>query len=143
MPLENTEPITAIVDELGNSIARPALLYSSNSANENFKFHVTAPDGTCVIGSESDCLVKESTKSYRGGLESVVIDGQILRVRYSGPDNPLERFSITSYYPIIGNWSVQLEEHKIFGQSASAQTEGWLKKKYRTEHNLIVTVSSN
>jgi len=143
VPLSEQVLILPITDELGNVIARPGLLYSSNSANENFRFHVTAPDGTCVIGSESDCLVKESTKSYRGGLESIVIDGEIFRVRYSGPDNPLERFSITSYAPIIGNWSVQLEEHKIFGQSASAQTDGWLKIKYRTENNRVVTVSSN
>jgi len=95
-----------------------------------------------VIGSDSHCLVNESTKSYRGGLQRVLIDGQTLSVRYSGPDNPMERFSITSSGPIVGNWNVNLESAGIFGQTASAQTELWLKVKYRAEHNPSVIVSS-
>lgn len=142
VPLSNQINILPVTDELGNIVARPALLYSSNSMGENFRFHVTAPDGTCVIGSESNCVVKESTKSHRGGLQNVIIDGQILRVRYSGSDNPLERFSITSSTPIVGNWNVELTSLEIFGQTASAQTDIWLKIKYRAEHNPSVFVSS-
>jgi len=63
--------------------------------------------------------------------------------RYSGADNILERFSITSSGPIVGNWNVNIESPEIFGQSASAQTELWLKVKYRAEHNRSFTVSSD
>ncbi len=143
VPLSEQIPILAVTDEWGNVVARPSSLYSSNAFDENSRFHVTAPEGTCVIGSDSDCLVNESTKSFRGGLQRVVIDGETLSVRYSGPDNPMERFSITSSGPIVGNWNVNLESAEIFGQTASAQTELWLKVKYRAEHTPSVIVSSD
>jgi len=142
VPLSEQIPILAVTDEWGNVVARPSSLYSSNSLDENSRFHVTAPDGECVIGSDSDCLVNESTKSYRGGLQRVIVDGQMLSVRYSGPDNPLERFSITSSGPIVGNWNVLLESSEIFGQTASAQSELWLKVKYTAEHTPSIIVSS-
>ncbi len=142
VPLSEQIPILAVTDEWGNVVARPTSLYSSNTLDENSRFQVTAPNGECVIGSGSDCLVNESTKSYRGGLQRVVVDGQTLSIRYSGPDNPMERFSITSSGPIVGNWNINLESAGMFGQTASAQTELWLKVKYRAEYNLSVIVSS-
>lgn len=142
IPISEQVHIRSITDEFGNVLARPALLYSSNNMGENFRFQVTAPDGTCIIGSESGCIVKESTRSLRGGLESVEINGQTFRVKYSGPDNPLERFSITSATPIFGNWNVELVDLGVFGQTASAQQEGWIKVKYRTEHIPSIIVSS-
>jgi hypothetical protein len=54
----------------------------------------------------------------------------------------MERFSITSSGPIVGNWNVNLESAEIFGQTASAQTELWLKVKYRAELIPSVIVSS-
>ena len=56
----------------------------------------------CIIGSANECLINESTRRKRGDLESIPYGDQILRVRYSGPDNILERFSITSIDPIVG-----------------------------------------
>ncbi len=76
-------------------------------------------------------------------IQEIIIDKQIYRIRYSGADNILERFSITSSGPIVGNWNVNIESPEIFGQSASAQTELWLKVKYRAEHNRSFTVSSD
>ena len=142
VPLSEQIPILAVTDEWGNVVARPSSLYSSNSLDENSRFQVTAPNGECVIGSGSDCLINESTKSFRGGIHRVVVDGQTLSVRYSGSDNPFERFSITSSGPIVGNWNVLLESSEIFGQTASAQSELWLKVKYRAEHTPSVIVSS-
>jgi len=54
----------------------------------------------------------------------------------------LERFSITSVTPIFGNWNVELVDLGVFGQTASAQQEGWIKVKYRTEHTPSIIVSS-
>jgi len=95
-----------------------------------------------VIGGGVGCLVTDSTTERRGGLDSIIINDQIYRVRYSGADNILERFSITSSGPIVGNWNVNIESAEIFGQSASAQTELWLKVKYRAEHNPTIIISS-
>ncbi len=53
-------------------------------------------------------MVQDSTLSNRGALYSVILDGQIYRIRYSGADSPLERFSITSFDPVIGDWKVEI-----------------------------------
>jgi len=142
IPLDGTlESISYVTDDAGNTIARPALIYASIET-QGLRFQVTAPDGTCVIGGGASCLVTDSTTERRGGLDSIIINDQIYRVRYSGAENILERFSITSSGPIVGNWNVNIESAEIFGQSASAQTELWLKVKYRAEHNPTIIVSS-
>ena len=127
----------------GDIIARPALVYASDSTfDENLRFRVTAPDGTCVIGGSSDCKVSESTAYNRGGLSTVEIDGQVLRVKYSGVDSTLERFSITSFEPILGNWKVELESADGSIPYAHAEDEVLMKVQYRGEKSPVVTVSS-
>ena len=137
---ENIKPIIPITDELGNSIARPALLYASNPGEG--RFQITAPDGTCVIGSGEDCMVQDSTLSNRGALDSVILDGQIYRIRYSGADSPLERFSITSFDPVIGDWKVQIVSEDSILPLASADSDVSLKIKYRAERSPLITVTS-
>ncbi len=133
--------LSYITDSDGNAIARPALIYASQPLDSETKFKVTAPDGTCVIGSHESCMVSESTSQLRGGLMSVTIGEQIYRVKYSGPDSQLERFSITSFDPIIGNWAVELEQEGLI-QQAHASEDIEIKIKYRTEDASIVTFSS-
>ena len=126
----------------GQLIAEPALLYSSNS-DENVQFRITDPQGQCVIGATDDCTINESTKDNRGGLTSIMYGDQVLRVRYSGADNALERFSITSIDPITQPWIVTLEttdENML--QDAHATTEPIVKVKYRY-HSETITVFSN
>ena len=107
MVSELTE-IKSITGNDGSEIARSAHLYSS-IYDANMKFRVIAPDGTCIIGDSEECFITESTKGKRGNFESVVLDDQVIRVRYSGSDNPVERFSITSIDPIEGKWDIKLE----------------------------------
>ena len=127
----------------GDVIARPALIYASDSTfDENLRFRVTASDGTCIIGGSSDCKVGESTAYNRGGLTTVDIDGQVLRVKYSGDQSTLERFSITSFDPILGNWKVELESADGIVPFAHAQDEVLMKIQYRGEKSPVVTVSS-
>ena len=90
-----------------------------------------SPDGTCVIGSTEECLVNESTFGKRGNVESVTIDEQIYRIRYSGPDNALERFTITSVDPIVGNWSVYKESTGMIPEAYAEEDS--LKIKYRAQ----------
>jgi hypothetical protein len=126
--------IVPVTDELGNTIARPAMMYSSNEGSGAFR--VTAPDGTCVIGD--DCLVEQSTLKHRGGIDSVLIDGHIYRVRYSGDASPLERFSITSLDSVLGDWNVQIVDSSEF--LAAAAEDVSIKVQYRAERSPMVTV---
>jgi hypothetical protein len=137
IPITEQSYIEPITDEIGNTIARPAMLYASNP--ESGQFRVTAPDGTCVIGA--GCLVEQSTLKHRGAIDSVIIDGQIFRVRYSGADNALERFSITSLDSVLGQWIVEIEQ-ETSPFVASAVQDVPIKVKYRAERSPLVTVTS-
>ncbi|HXG14363.1 MAG TPA: hypothetical protein VNK25_04450, partial [Candidatus Nitrosotenuis sp.] len=136
------EPVNAssIISE-EEIVARAALLYSSD-VNPTAHYRVIAPDGTCVIGKSESCLVKGSTAGNRGNTISVELDGQIYRVRYSGQDSPLERFSITSIDPIVGTWSVLLESDQGIIPEAQALEDVQLKIKYRATYTKLVTVAS-
>jgi hypothetical protein len=100
--------VELFVDKLGNTIARASSLYSSDKNNNN-SFRVEAPDGTCVIGIADECLINETTFGRPRNIESITIDNQIYRIRYSGADNVIERFTITSIDPIVGDWGVYKE----------------------------------
>ena len=73
---------------------------------------VTSESGVCIIGSNSDCLVTESTRKPGQIFEVVQVDGLSLNVRYSGPDVRLEKFSILpessdTFLPDT-NWNVEI-----------------------------------
>ncbi|MGI0058317.1 MAG: hypothetical protein ACREBJ_00995, partial [Nitrosotalea sp.] len=98
-PLKNSD---------GVIVANPTVLYSSFNNSDNMTYKITAPDGTCVIGTSDSCLVTQSV-SGSSNSKSVVIGDQIYRVRYSGSTSQLERFSITSVDPIIGQWKMEID----------------------------------
>jgi hypothetical protein len=137
VPIEQQTDIVSILDENGNTIARPAMMYSSNEGSGQFR--VTAPDGTCVIGA--GCIVQQSTLLHRGGIDSVILDGQIYRVRYSGADSPLERFSITSLDSVLGQWTVEIKLDESMIPSAAAEDNS-IKVQYRAERSPLITVRS-
>jgi len=116
-------------------------MYASDS-DENRRFRVIDPQGQCIIGGTDECLVKESTKQNRGGLQSIPYGDQILRVKYSGSDNALERFSITSIDPITDQWTVTLETDDEFVPQVHALQDPSIKIKYRY-HSETITVKSN
>ena len=131
-----------VVEKDGDVLASPVLLYASNAQTEEFTFQVTAPNGQCIIGSSDECSVQDSTKLSRGGLQSVQYDGQTLRIKYSGPDSALERFSITSIDPIVGDWTVTLEAEEGFIPLAQAVKDLTVKVKHKI-HSEIITVYSD
>jgi hypothetical protein len=133
-------PALQIVERDGTILADPALVYASD-ADSTVRFIVTDPQGQCIIGGAEECLVKENTSDKRGGLESVPYGDQILRVKYSGADNALERFSITSIDPIVGQWNVSLESEDGLIPQADASEDPIVKIKYRY-HSETVTVYS-
>lgn len=100
--------VELFVDKLGNTIGRAASLHSFDK-NTDTSFRVEAPDGTCVIGIGDECMINEATFGGPRNIESITIDNQIYRIRYSGSDNVIERFTITSIDPIVGNWGIYKE----------------------------------
>jgi len=136
--MQTIQPVT---DQAGNTVAQPALLYASDSQHDNLRFRVIGNDGFCFIGTTDECAVKQSTLNKRGGVESIEHNGIIYRVKYSGADSPLERFSITSVDQISADWNITLESTDNFIPQAYAMQDVHLKVKYRTISEMI-TVSS-
>ncbi|HEX9845848.1 MAG TPA: hypothetical protein VGA92_05225, partial [Candidatus Nitrosotenuis sp.] len=138
-----SEPVTInSVMENGDVVARAGLLYSSDT-NPSLHYRIVAPDGTCIIGKSDPCLVSGSTAGFRGNSVNVDLDGQIYRIRYSGQDSPLERFSITSIDPIVGNWIVTLESDDGVIPEAHALEDVRLKVKYRANYIKLITTTSD
>jgi hypothetical protein len=138
--LSELGPINMTTTAKGVIVAVPSLLHSS-LREEGFDFRVVAPDGTCVIGSSEQCLVTESTLGLPGNTKSIVVENQVYRVRYSGADNVVERFSITSIDPILGKWTVAHEAKEGLIPQAHAIPEGTVKITNDAKSKLI-TVSS-
>lgn len=85
-------------------------LYSSVKNKNDTGYKVIAPDSTCVIGDNFDCQVQHSTVHESNHTHRVMIKDQEFDIAYSGKNSPLERFVITSQYPITGQWKVLLEK---------------------------------
>jgi len=125
--------IELFVDKLGNAIARAATLHSFDK-NTNTSFRVEAPNGTCVIGIADECLINEATFGGLRNIESITIDNQIYRIRYSGADNVIERFTITSIDPIVGEWRIYKEssDGKIHPEDEGILKIHYVAQEYRT-----------
>ncbi|MBS1268067.1 MAG: hypothetical protein MAG458_00785 [Nitrosopumilus sp.] len=81
-----------------------------DQSNVNLK--VSTEFGLCIIGSDENCLVHDSTRSQGQIYETVIIDDMSFNVRYSGPDVRLEKFSIlpTSSDDFLpdSNWNIDV-----------------------------------
>ena len=87
-----------------------SLITPSRGDESNVNLKVSTATGTCIIGPDADCLVKESTRKQGQIYDVVEVDGISLNVRYSGPDVRLEKFSIlpessTAFLPDT-DWNV-------------------------------------
>ncbi|MDE1829542.1 MAG: lamin tail domain-containing protein [Thaumarchaeota archaeon] len=66
-----------------------------NPGDENsVSMKVSSPDGTCVIGSSSDCKVSASTFQMGSLYQNVKIGNEIFLVGYSGANQRIQQFSI-------------------------------------------------
>jgi hypothetical protein len=85
-----------IVDEkeLSPRVIQGSLFTTLRGEEANVNLKITAQDGTCVIGPDTDCMIKESTRKPGQIYEVVNIDGMNYNVRYSGPDVLLEKYTI-------------------------------------------------
>jgi len=130
LPISNLVNVTDV--SIGNTtIATASTLYSSFKNDGTMNFKVTASDGTCVIGADNECLVTKSTLGLAGNFKTVTVGDQVYRVRYTGSDDPLERFSITSVDSMSGNWKVEIDSASSLLPMAHAMDDVSLKVKYR------------
>ena len=139
-----SEPVDVkqIMDEDGNVVANAALLYSSFNGDTKFHYKVVSPGGVCLIGQSEDCHVKSSTYDNNGNMQSVLMDNQMYRIKYSGSENSLERFTITSIDPIVGNWDITLETIDGVSLSSAILENIEVKIKYKSHQEKLVTITS-
>jgi len=71
-----------------------SLLTTKRGDEANVNIQVTTASGTCVIGPDTSCLVSESTRAPGTIYKIVEVDGISYKIRYSGPDARLEKFTI-------------------------------------------------
>ncbi len=135
--------VYSMKDNLGNDVANPILLYSSYKGDTNYHYRVISPAGICFIGQSDQCIVNESTVSLKGNMKSVDIQGQIFRIKYSGPENLLERFTVTSIDPIVGKWNITLESSDGTMISENISDNVQVKTKYVAHDDQLVTTTSD
>tara|TARA_B100001540_G_scaffold314875_1_gene340749 strand:- start:1645 stop:5139 length:3495 start_codon:yes stop_codon:yes gene_type:complete len=87
-------------------VLQGSLITSARGEESDVNLRIITSNGQCVIGQESDCLVSESTRKP-GQIYSVVsIDDIDYKIRYSGHDVRLEKFSIV---PADSNTSLDID----------------------------------
>ena len=97
---------------IGPRVLMGSLVSSPRGEESNVNLRITSESGTCVIGPEESCLVRDSTRSPGEIYDVVEVDGTSMKVRYSGPDARVEKFSIlpessTEMLP-DSNWDIEV-----------------------------------
>ena len=114
---ERTIPIFTeekIVDHVSIAprVLTGSLITPLRGDESNVNLKVTTVTGTCIIGPDADCLVRESTRKPGQIYDVVKVDGVDLKVRYSGYDTRLEKFSILPESSIAflpdANWNIEI-----------------------------------
>lgn len=98
----------------------------------NVNIRVSTDLGQCVIGPESNCLVTDSTRAPGEIHKTVEINGEMYKVRYSGPDVVLEKFSILPENPKAilpdSTWIVEVikndQPHRLYYKITYVTTIG-------------------
>lgn len=80
--------------QLSPRVIQGSLFTTLRGEEANVNLKITTQDGTCVIGPDTNCLVKESTRKPGQIYEIVNINGMDYNVRYSGHDVLLEKYTI-------------------------------------------------
>jgi len=107
-----TEEKTTDDTTIAPRVISGSLITPSRDDQSNVNLKISTMSGICIIGPDSDCLVKESTRKKGQIYDVVEIDGISLNVRYSGPDVRLEKFSILpessdTFLP-DANWNIEI-----------------------------------
>ena len=89
-----------------------SLITTTRGDESSVNLKVSSESGVCVIGSDANCLVSESTRKPGQIYDVVEVDGTSLNVRYSGSDARFEKFSIlpesSDTFLSDANWNVEI-----------------------------------
>jgi len=107
-----TEEKTADNRTIAPRVISGSLITPSRADESNVNLKISTVTGTCIIGPDANCLVRESTRKQGQIYDVVEVDGISLNVRYSGPDVRLEKFSILpessmEFLP-DANWNIEV-----------------------------------
>jgi len=80
--------------ELLPRVLQGSLLAPTRDDEANVNIKITTQDGICIIGQAAECLVTGSTRGPGTIYQIVEIDGINYKIRYSGHDVRLEKFTI-------------------------------------------------
>ena len=98
--------------ELKPRVIQGSLFTTARGQEANVNIQVSTSDGLCVIGQDTSCMVNESTRKPGAIYETVTIGEEKYKIRYTGTDVRLEKFSIlpeASGTEIdIKDWNVQI-----------------------------------
>ena len=93
-------------------VIQGSLFTSARGEESTVNLRITATNGQCVIGPDSNCLVSESTRKPGEIYSLVSIDDTNYNIRYSGNDVRLEKFSIipadSNSKIDIDSWNVEI-----------------------------------
>ena len=107
-----TEEKTTVDGNLAPRVISGSLVTTTRGDESDVNLKISTVSGTCIIGPDADCLVRESTRKQGQIYDVVEVDGLSLNVRYSGPDVRLEKFSILPKSSIEflpdANWNVEV-----------------------------------
>ena len=93
-------------------VIQGSLFTSARGEESSVNLRITTTNGQCVIGPDSNCLVTESTRKPGEIYSLVSIDDVNYKIRYSGNDVRLEKFSIvpedSNSKIVLDTWNVEI-----------------------------------
>ena len=93
-------------------VLQGSLITSTRGEEANVNIKITTQDGICIIGQEAECLIKDLTRSPGTIYQVVEIDGFNYKIRYSGPNAKLEKFTILPESSIVplpdSTWNLEV-----------------------------------
>jgi len=81
-------------EELLPRVLQGSLLTPIRGEEANVNIKITTQDGVCIIGQDAECFVTDSTRGPGTIYQIVEIDNVNYKIRYSGSDVRLEKFTI-------------------------------------------------
>ena len=81
-------------ESLSPRVIQGSLFTSIRGAESDVNLKVTTESGQCIIGQEEGCIINSSTRIPGEIYKIVEVDDVNYKIRYSGPDVRLEKFTI-------------------------------------------------
>ncbi|MDP6857972.1 MAG: hypothetical protein QF559_03460 [Candidatus Nitrosopelagicus sp.] len=98
--------------ELAPRVIQGSLFTTARGQEADVNIQVSTSNGSCIIGQDNSCMINESTRKPGAIYEVVTIGEEKYKIRYTGTDVRLEKFSIlpeSSGTEInIKDWNVQI-----------------------------------